>query len=325
MQSKAYLIEILFVTTLHPPPPLPPHGAPPPFPYHDSFWTSPHKKINTRCQNGQNCQVPREEKREKKRSRKEKKTEVADFFRLQLKGNRFLGPRMIDEGRHAFPFSFKIPNREMPSSPHWVDYKLKAKLKQTMKQEKDLDIDFTFFPKETMEVPSLMVTFFCFIFLHLHSGLHPPTLIEIIETTSKIVEQENMELKHFCNKDYKNQDLENDIDPDTNFFSHISNNCFYYTDDQYNSNITCDNKLSIVHFNSRSLYANYNNIKNFLEHINEPFKVIAVTETWIDDKKGIDFDLEGYELNYINRTNKNGGGVAVYVMKNLNYKVVKNM
>ncbi|XP_061922218.1 uncharacterized protein LOC133662328 isoform X1 [Entelurus aequoreus] len=42
---------------------IPPHGAPPPF--------------NTRCQNGQNCQVPREEKREKKRRRNEKKTEVA--------------------------------------------------------------------------------------------------------------------------------------------------------------------------------------------------------------------------------------------------------
>ncbi|XP_061762306.1 arrestin domain-containing protein 4-like isoform X2 [Nerophis ophidion] len=66
------------------------------------------------------------------------------------------GPRMIDEGRHAFPFSFKIPNREIPSSPHWVDYKLKAKLKQPMKQEKDIDIDFTFFPKKDMEVPSLM-------------------------------------------------------------------------------------------------------------------------------------------------------------------------
>ncbi|XP_061842537.1 arrestin domain-containing protein 3-like [Nerophis lumbriciformis] len=65
------------------------------------------------------------------------------------------GPRMIDEGRHAFPFSFKIPNREMPSSPYWVDYKLKAKLKQAMKQEKDLDIDFTFFPKKAMEVLSL--------------------------------------------------------------------------------------------------------------------------------------------------------------------------
>ncbi|XP_061906914.1 uncharacterized protein LOC133652321 isoform X2 [Entelurus aequoreus] len=94
MQSKAYLIEILFVTTLHPPPPLPPHGAPPPFPYHDSFWTSPHKKINTRCQNGQNCQVPREEKREKKRSRKEKKTEVAGEA-LQVRA------KIINQSNHS--------------------------------------------------------------------------------------------------------------------------------------------------------------------------------------------------------------------------------
>lgn len=53
--------------------------------------------------------------------------------------------------------------------------------------------------------------------------------------------------------------------------------------------------------------------------------VIAISETWLSTEKGVDFELNGYELNYINRKNKKGGGVALYVDKRLNYKIVENM
>ena len=39
----------------------------------------------------------------------------------------------------------------------------------------------------------------------------------------------------------------------------------------------------------------------------------------------MDFEIEGYELYYRNRENKTGGGVALYVDRNLNYKVVNEM
>lgn len=39
----------------------------------------------------------------------------------------------------------------------------------------------------------------------------------------------------------------------------------------------------------------------------------------------MDFELVGYEFNCLNGKNKSGGGVAAYVDKNLNYKVVENM
>lgn len=39
----------------------------------------------------------------------------------------------------------------------------------------------------------------------------------------------------------------------------------------------------------------------------------------------MDFELEGYELRNINRKNKGGGGVAIYVDKNPNYKVIESM
>lgn len=43
------------------------------------------------------------------------------------------------------------------------------------------------------------------------------------------------------------------------------------------------------------------------------------------DNCNISFELDGYEANYINRRNKSAESVALYVGKNLNYKVVKKI
>lgn len=83
--------------------------------------------------------------------------------------------------------------------------------------------------------------------------------------------------------------------------------------------------MSIIHFNSRSLYTNFHNIKEYLSRLNKPFQGIAMSETWLSNEKGVDCELNGYELNYVNRENKKGGGVALYVDRRLNYKIVKNM
>lgn len=135
--------------------------------------------------------------------------------------------------------------------------------------------------------------------------------------------QDSRELKTFQYTDHNSLDMENDIDPDNNLFSNIIDTCGYYTDEQYNQAVNLGNKLSITHFNSRSTYANFNSIKDYLKQFTTPFKVIAISETWINTDKGTDFELDRYDFNYINRKNKSRGGVAVYVDKNLDYKVVK--
>ncbi|KAL7373405.1 hypothetical protein ABVT39_006045 [Epinephelus coioides] len=116
-------------------------------------------------------------------------------------------------------------------------------------------------------------------------------------------------------------DIENDIDPENNFFHNIKNNCYYYTEEQFNNTIKSGNKISVIHFNSRSLYANFENIKYILSQIKQPFSIIAVSETWMNSERVIDFDLDGYELVYVNRKNKNGGGVALFVDRKFNFKV----
>lgn len=89
--------------------------------------------------------------------------------------------------------------------------------------------------------------------------------------------------------------------------------------------MTTDQSLSIIHINSRSLYANFENIQQFLNQFQTPFRIIAISETWISDGKDADFDLNGYEMYIQNRKSKNGGGVALYVDKNLRSKLIPNM
>ncbi len=58
-------------------------------------------------------------------------------------------------------------------------------------------------------------------------------------------EHEQLELTTFENSESSTLDIEQDIDPDNNFFSTINNTCYYYNNDQYNGNIIAKDKLSI--------------------------------------------------------------------------------
>ncbi|XP_019722569.1 arrestin domain-containing protein 2-like [Hippocampus comes] len=58
------------------------------------------------------------------------------------------GPQILGEGRHMFPFSFTIPDKEMTSSSNWARHKLKAKLKQPKKRDKKVKTKFIFEQKE---------------------------------------------------------------------------------------------------------------------------------------------------------------------------------
>lgn len=104
---------------------------------------------------------------------------------------------------------------------------------------------------------------------------------------------DQLDLRSYQCADHNTQDLEKDIDPDKNFLCNIMDNCQYYNQEQYNQTFATRETLSIIHFNSRSLYANFNNIKEYLQAFSQPFSVIAVSETWINTEKGMDFELDG--------------------------------
>ena len=180
-------------------------------------------------------------------------------------------------------------------------------------------------PKESWEVQFMSLPPSWMVRSQHTEGTYSSTYGDNNLVTQRISEYDQLELKTFEYTDHNLQDLEHDIDPDNNFFSTINNNCCYYTDDQFNQNTKSKGKLSIIHFNSRSLYANFNNIKEYLHKFSQPFNIIAISETWINTEKGMDFELDGSEFMYNNRQNKVGGGVAIYVDKTLNFRVLDRM
>lgn len=52
---------------------------------------------------------------------------------------------------------------------------------------------------------------------------------------------------------------------------------------------------------------------------------MAISETLLDKDKVLDVELDGYELFVMNREDKKGGGVAIYVDSNLQSNLVNNM
>ncbi|XP_042079132.1 uncharacterized protein LOC121814946 [Haplochromis burtoni] len=126
--------------------------------------------------------------------------------------------------------------------------------------------------------------------------------------------------------EYKEHNIiDPEIDSGSNFLSTFVKNCNYFTQEQYEKEINLDGKLSLIHFNRRSMYSNFDFIKDYLQQFSRPFSIIAITETWFNVDKGIDFCLNGYDLKYMNRLNKAGGGVAIYVHNSINYNVVTTM
>lgn len=119
------------------------------------------------------------------------------------------------------------------------------------------------------------------------------------------------------------------IDPESNFYNRptsCTDNCGYFTDQQFNDfDFDGDGVLSIIHFNSRSLNRNFPRIVDYLNQFKRKFNVIAVSETWLHDDNANDFVMKGYEMFVVNRANKKGGGVALYVDVSLKCNKVLTM
>ena len=91
-------------------------------------------------------------------------------------------------------------------------------------------------------------------FLHVNSpvGMND-SLYEIYEKCTTF---------NFCSFKYSDHDagdFDNNIDPDNNLYNDIETKCNYYTDNQFDTNMQDIGLLglSIIHFNARSLNANF--------------------------------------------------------------------
>ncbi|ESN97872.1 hypothetical protein HELRODRAFT_177514 [Helobdella robusta] len=109
---------------------------------------------------------------------------------------------------------------------------------------------------------------------------------------------------------------------------HLSNNdSNYYTVEEFSKNILelqkhigCD-FISILHLNARSLFHKLLNPEILLKQFDFIFKIIVISESWLNDETADLIKLNNYNFVYKNRRNRRGGGVGMFIKDDVKYVV----
>ena len=88
-------------------------------------------------------------------------------------------------------------------------------------------------------------------------------------------------------------------------------------------------KLNVLHVTIRSIKRNFENLKGLLEECELVFNIICVSETWSSNTKlqnNSNLSLTGFDSLPYERSKKNrGGGVLIFIKKNISYKIRKDL
>ena len=112
-----------------------------------------------------------------------------------------------------------------------------------------------------------------------------------------------------------------DIDPDVNFFQPVNNcTCKYFLPDEFNKSLDSGSPqvFSLLHFNARSLFKNFDAISQFISQLHLEFTVYGFSETWIHNYTPLLFNLDGYSFIHNDRLKSRGGGVGLLIRDSLN-------
>lgn len=125
-------------------------------------------------------------------------------------------------------------------------------------------------------------------------------------------------------------DVNQAINPDINCYSDINSNVNYYSSDEFNEKLNSlklkHDELSFLHLNIRSIRNKFDSFLNYLNCLTYKFSIIALTETWLsDDDNSHLFDIPGYSLIQLNRKNRVGGGICLFVREHLKYQLRKDL
>ena len=128
------------------------------------------------------------------------------------------------------------------------------------------------------------------------------------------------------------QDPFEDIDADLNHFDQLfpsfraSTENQYFHSTRFNSNFNGNNPsdLAIFHVNIRSLNRNGDALIAYLSTLHLKFNIICLTETWMNENS-IDNFFPNYNSYMSTRQNRVGGGVAIYVNKQLKSSLIHEL
>ena len=140
----------------------------------------------------------------------------------------------------------------------------------------------------------------------------------------------------FANKLFNSFDFQQIMDdegndPDLNFFNDHSEavSSLYYTIDEFScaSNSLLKNSFSILQINIRSMNKNFEKLQEYLNVVKGKFSIIAFTETWCNDDradKNYVWQISNYTpIHQIRQTGQKGGGIALFVHNNFDFKIIK--
>lgn len=88
-----------------------------------------------------------------------------------------------------------------------------------------------------------------------------------------------------------------------------------------NSNINriCTQSISIVHWNCRSIMMK----KDELLQLAYETDVLVYVETWLKPNKNL--EIPGFNAVRKDRINQRGGGIVIFIVKHLSYKILENI
>ena len=109
--------------------------------------------------------------------------------------------------------------------------------------------------------------------------------------------------------------IDENNDPDLNFFNKTVNEDKYVLDNELNKLIPDLNinyskdTFSLMHINARSINKNIEAIDQMLSSLRISFDIIEISETWISEPNDL-IQMENYKLICSGRRNRKGGGLG---------------
>ena len=97
----------------------------------------------------------------------------------------------------------------------------------------------------------------------------------------------------------------------------------YRSSDEISSlpSINSIKNFSLLYINCRSLNKNISEIESLIHRLQITLPVIAVSETWTSDDTQNSFNIPGYNFVAKSRCHKSGGGVGLYVLDSISFRV----
>ena len=116
-------------------------------------------------------------------------------------------------------------------------------------------------------------------------------------------------------------DLDNNFTFDSTYITE-SELLHFCTNSQNPQGNGIDNEINIMHLNCRSLKFNNLQINTLILSVKHKLSIIAVTETWLNERNQNMYQIPGYTFfSLVRQVKKRGGGVGFYVKDTLNCSI----